>query len=355
MTLTNFPPDPLLDLPAWVGQRAASFRFERVDFVSGDFLGELHPIRTASMTHDTTRTIKRQLSLALGVRDTAAINPISERVDVFMVFGNGQEFPLGRFMYTNANRQKFSSGKMSTLTLNDEMFRVDQPILSGIDGVGKPAVTVIETALKLIPGIDVTIEGTSGGTIVNSSFALGSFLGQALNTLAIAGGYFSPWFGNDKKLHFIEVFDPADQIPDFDWDTSNVVMQGSIVETDNLLTAPNRFIVVSNNATDASAAVVGTYDVPNSAPNSIANRGFIIASISDFQAQDQGAAQIVARNIGIRQTVFETVTMHTAPDPRHDSYNVIKWNNALWLELAWTMQLVEGGTMGHTLRKSYAP
>jgi hypothetical protein len=352
VTLTNFPHDPLLDLDPWIGQRSASFRFERINAVTGEFLGEINPIRNAQLSHDTTRTIKRQLNFTLGVADTAAVNTVQERVDLFMVFPDGQEYPLGRYMYTDQSRQKFTSGKMSTCTLNDEMFRVDQPLEVGLNATSRTVASAIEAALSDINDIDLRIAG--GSTLANSAWTVGASRGQVLETLALVGGYFSPWFGNDKAFHFIEAFDPAEQIPDFDFDGGNKVLRSGIVESDNLLTAPNRFVVISNNATDASVPVIGVYDIPRNAPNSIENRGFVIAKVEDMQATDNGQATVIARNIGIRQTVFETTNLVTAPDPRHDSYNVIQWNGSLWLELGWTMALIEGGTMGHVMRKSYS-
>jgi hypothetical protein len=64
-------------------------------------------------------------------------------------------------------------------------------------------------------------------------------------------------------------------------------------------------------------------------------------------------AAVVARNLAIQQTIAETVTLTTAVDPRHDSYDVIIWQNQKWLEIGWSMQLVAGGTMSHTLKRYY--
>ena len=77
--------------------------------------------------------------------------------------------------------------------------------------------------------------------------------------------------------------------------------------------------------------------------------------MENLQVADADQARAVARGIGIRQTVFERVSLTTAPDPRHDSYNVVVWQGEKWLELAWSMALVEGGTMNHLLRKGYVP
>lgn len=352
MTLTNFEFDPLLDLAPWVGQRQASYRFALSDAVSGEELGDIHPIRGATLAHDTTRTIKRQLNINLGVADTAAINPVSERIKVFMTFPSGVEYPLGTYMFTDTSREVFTSGKLADFILTDEMFLVDQQITSGINGRKTGVMTVI---LNVLEGLPITVEMEGSPFTSAEAWGLGINRGQILESLSVSGDYFSPWFGNDSLLHFIRTFEPATRIPDFDFDANNKVMRDGIVETDDLLTAPNLFIVVSNAAANTNAVVMGQYQVPPNAPHSIANRGFTIAQVNDLQLNDAVQAQAVATGLGIRQTIFERVQLSTAPDPRHDSYNVIRWRGANWLELAWSLSLTEGSPMNHLLRKSYAP
>lgn len=350
--LTTLPHDPLLDLDPWVGQRQCTFRFNLSNRLTGENLGEIHPIRGASLTHDTTRTIKRQLSLGLGKADTAAINAITDMVDVFMVFPNGQEYPLGQYMFTDESRQVFTSGKLGQVALNDLMFLVDQPIILGIDGVGAGVSDVVQDVLDGLP-ITYTLEASP--FISANSWGIGATRGQILEALSIAGDWFSPWFGNDGQLHFIRTFFPSRQIPAFDFDAGNKVIREPILETDDLLTAPNTFIVISNASENPSAETVGIATVPVTAPHSVPNRGFVIAQVENLQLSDLAQAQAVAQGLAIRQNVFERVSLTTAPDPRHDSYDVVKWQGELWLELAWSMALVEGGTMNHLLRKSYTP
>ena len=118
----------------------------------------------------------------------------------------------------------------------------------------------------------------------------------------------------------------------------------------------SRFIVISNGAVSADAvteSIVGRYDVPASAPHSIQNRGFVIPAVTERQIDAASQAQAVAANIGIRQTIFERTELITPPDPRHDSYDVIRWRDSNWLELAWSLPLIEGGGMTHVMRKAY--
>lgn len=351
--LTSLPFDPLLDLPPWVGQRQSTFRFDLTDRVTGENRGQIHPLRGASLTHDTTRTIKRQLTLSLGVEDTAYVNTVRDQVSVVMVFPNGQEYPLGTYMFTDSSRQVFTAGRLGNVTLNDKMFLVDQELSRGINSQVLSVTAVIKDVLAGLP-IQFTIENSPFQSA--QGWGIGTGRGSVLEDLARNGDYFSPWFDNTDVLRFIRSFDPISQIPELDYDAGNQVLRADIVENDDLLTAPNRFVVISNAGTsEGDLPVVGIRDVPASAPHSIQNRGFVIQQTDDLQLQSVAQAEAVAQNLANRYTVYETVSLSTAPDPRHDSYNVIRWQGDLWLELSWSMALVEGGGMNHLLRKAYQP
>lgn len=351
MTLTNFPYDPLLDLAPWVGQRQATYRFRLINGVTGMNLGYINPLRGASITHDTQATIKRKLSLSLGKVDTELVNPITDRILVTMVFPNGQSYPLGRYMFTDSSIQRFVNGRLGNMTLSDEMFLVDQQLIVGLNAKGKGIAQAIVETLKDLP-ITFTVDPTPYQG--SQAWTVGTQRGTILNALCEAGDLLTGWFDNDGILRFIRNFDPATKVPDFDFDTANKVVRASVVETSNVLTAPNRFIVISNAATDSSVAVVGVADVPPSTPNSFVNRGFYITETSDLQITNGDQANVVARNLAIRSTLFEQVNISTAPDPRHDSYNVIRWQGANWLELSWSLPLTEGSAMSHVMKKVYS-
>jgi len=143
-------------------------------------------------------------------------------------------------------------------------------------------------------------------------------------------------------------------MPDLDFDGGNKVMRNSIIEDDDLLTAPNVIIVISNTATSTNEPAVGIASVPPNAPHSVVNRGFAVPQVVTLQLTDPAQAQAVAQGLVNRQSVFSRVNLVTAPDPRHDSYNIIRWQGVNWIELAWSMALVEGGTMNHLLRRTLA-
>lgn len=340
-----------VDLSPWVGQRSAIFTFRLVNGVTGENLGEINPIRgSAQLTHDISRTIKRQLSMALGVADTARVEPISGRVDVSMTIAN-VEYPLGRYMFIDFSKAISTGGDESVLQLTDEMFLVDQQITTPINGLNVPITATIQNMLADLP---ITVDVEISPYVGVQSWAIGDGRGQILESLALTGDYFSPWFGNDQKFHMIRAFNPDDKVPAFDFDAGNQVIRDPITHTDNLLTAPNRFIVISNASTDPTVPVFASVDVPPTAPHSIPNRGFVIPEIQTLPVANNVQAAAVANNLALRQSVFENVVLSTAPDPRHDSYDVIVWQGENWLEISWSMSMTEGAAMTHALRKVYS-
>lgn len=362
---TTLPADPLLDLADYVGQRQASFRFLLFDFVTRQNIRELFPYRDSvpTLSHDTSRTIVRQVSgLLFDSEDTAALNTIRNRLRVQMVFPGREPIDLGVFMFIDQTRITTTAGTESGCTLVDSMFIVDQQLEQTYSaGTFDPAGVVIDfqpcaqAISGLLAGIPVNflVEGSPFYTI--GVWNAGSNRGSALQDVAVDGDFFAPWFDRTDTLRFIRAFDPATKVPQFDFDSGNRVDRDSLTFSDNLLSAPNRFIVISSGdvSNGTKLPVVGRYDIPSSAPHSIVNRGFVIPEVIDWQVDFVEQANAIAANFGQRMTLFETVEFNTPPDPRHDSYDVFVFQGVKWLEIAWSMELIEGGTMSHTGRRSY--
>ncbi len=347
---------PTLDLSAAVGQMQYTFRFALSDAVSGEELGDITPIRTGSLRHSTSSTTKRRLSLALGAADVAAINTATDRISLFMTIPGARnpdrtdgDWPLGRYQWVDDSLQNYTSGNLSQPALTDEMFLVDQAILTGINGMGRGTVSVI---LDVLEGLPVTFDLDPTPFSSAEAWRVGTSRGQILETLAVSGQYWSPWFNNNGVLRFLRTFDPATQIPDIDYDAGYVVLRSTPpLRVNDLLSAPNTIIVISNNGGDQPA--VGVATVAINAPNSVPNRGFAITKVFDMQLTDAAQAQAVAEGLVQRRSIFETVTLSTPADPRHDGYNVIRWQGDNWLELEWGMALKAGEPMTHTMRRSF--
>lgn len=351
LPLATDTPSTVLDIGIGIGQRTATWRFDLVDAVSGENLGQIQPIRPgASITHDTTRSIKRDLRVTFGVTDTSAINPLTDRILPVMVIA-GQEWPLGRFMFTDETDFQSTGGTLGDMALVDEMFIIDQQQSKPFSSTLSATAAVVDFLELQPPLIGLDIDASPYPAV--GSWAPGTSGGQILEALATQGDYMTPWMDNNGFFRMIRTVDPDTAVPTLDFDRGNRVIAGTVTGTSDLLRAPNRFVVTSNSSDSQTSAIIGTYDVPPSAPYSIAQRGFVIPQVVNLQLASSAQATAVARNLGIRQAVFRRAQVSTPPDPRHDSYDVIRWQGVNWLELGWTMTLQEGAPMTHLLRRSF--
>lgn len=337
------------------GQRQETFRFELIDGVTNEPKGQLHPLKssTPTLSHDTTRTISRMVSnLSLDPTDTSNVNVVRDRVLISMSVG-GDSYPLGRYMFADQARARHTFGLPSTVNLVDEMFIIDQPLDAGFTTTTstRDAQIAAATFLQRYP-ITFNIE-PSAFTVVGS-WAVGTSGARTLNDIALDGSYFTPWFDNNGVLRMIQSFNVLTRIPDIDWDTSNTIIMSSITETDDLINSPNQFVVVAAGGTDITTPVVGTARVPASAPHSVENRGFVVSDVREAQVTGSTQATSVAENLVRRQTIVERTELSTAPDPRHDGHQVIRWQGTNWLEIAWSLALTAGGDMRHVLARRYA-
>ncbi len=343
-----------LDLENCIGQRQATFRFDLINGVTGENLGQLYPIddQPATISHDVSRTIKRDLRLLFDPSDAAEINVLTDRILPSMILA-GRTWPLGRFMFTSRVDSINTGGDDASIGLMDEMWSVDQEITTGFSSTASVDIAV----LALINGILVVSSEIAASPFpATGSWRVGSRRGQIIDALAALGDYETPWLSNDGAFRMIRTVDPSATLPAITWDDTYPVIADTISRTDNLIEAPNRFVVIGNGTASATSesGVVGTYDVPPTAPHSIANRGFVLQQTVDMGVSTMAQAMAAARAIGISQTVVEQIDATTPPDPRHDSYDVIRWNGSNWLETAWSMELIEGGDMSHTLRRGFA-
>jgi hypothetical protein len=348
-----------LDVSPYVGQLSSSWRFDLVDVVTG-YRRAINPVidGNAGIRHDTRSTIKRMISgLTLSPADTAVFNSISSRLEPFMLVGD-QEFQVGRYVPSDWARFRLSAGGdvASSASFYDETFIVDQQISTGfgaLSTVGETVTSMIRRFLVSYP-VNYHIDDGSSSFLSLGAWAAGTRGGFILEQLALDGDFLSPWFDNASILQFKRTFDPALEFETFDFDVQSGVILKTIIESDNLINAPNRFVVIGNGASSLGASLVGSADVPSSAPHSIEKRGFVIADVQNRQVTTAAQAGAIAQNLMITQSLVEQVELQTPTDPRHDSYDIIKWQDNKWTEIAWTMPFASDGLMSHTLRRAYS-
>lgn len=350
--------DRVLDLGPSIGQRTESFEFQLIDGGTGRPLGEIHPINAApALDHAGGAVVTRTLALDFDTTEAAEINPVSDRVEVFMHLG-GRRWPLGQFLFTDPIRQDWAGysadGLRSALSgpLADRMTIVDTELEHAFGADAEAADDVIR---RLLADLDLETSIAGSASPMTNTWTAGTTRLNVLGTVASFGGYLAPWVDHGGVLQAIRLFEPALAVPDFDWDANDVVIRETVTRADSLSDTPNRIVVVANGGQVQDAPVVAYCDVPSTAPHSIPNLGFVRPRVFEAQVSSLAQANQLAENLCLTQTAAETLQLSTVLDPRHEAHQVVKFEGQLWLELAWSMELAAGGLMHHTLQRTYRP
>lgn len=358
MTLT---PTQLIELDGTPSRRESV----RWDLLDVDLLkvGELHPDRARAVpriTNSTESALKRSVSSVLLPPDESAdIDTIAARIRPSWVLQDGSEYPLGVFLFADASRSIFSFGDELSGTLVDQLFILDQELAASLS---YPAGTIVTSALE-----DLAAQaGIVSRHVIPSTQQLsypvawkaGTSRLRAMTELATQIGYSSPYFDNTGTLQIVPAPNLATAMPTLTYSKGDVdegrVYAETIVETDDLLRAPNLYVVIDNSAT--AGPIVGRYVVPASAPHSIPNRGFAVPRVVDLQgltssSDADAAAQALAAEDG---EAFVWATFSAAPDPRHDTFDVVEFLGETYREIGWSLTCAPGGPHTHNLRRIFS-
>lgn len=341
--------------------RVETYRFDLLD-AANNLIGQDIPVEAdqpATVTNDINRNIRRTLEgIRLSPSVLSDIDTLTERLmPVANVDGTDRE--CGVFLFGDHRRSRFSWGDESQSTLVDQCAILDDPIEVSI---GYAAGTSVTSALADIAdqaGI-VSVQIDMVATTIEAP--VGWAVGQAtrlqiLTELCALAGLYSPYFSNTGVLVCRSAPALASATADFTYGlgdaTSGRVYDGTIDVRDDLLSAPNRYLAVSTDATEGE--VSGYFDVPDSAPYSSANRGRTITTVIRAQGlADQGAAQAAAEAAYAQDSsTYQWVGFDAAPDPRHDTHDFVAFDGDLFREQGWKLTLAPGGPHHHDLRRVY--
>ncbi len=325
-------------------------------------IGELHPDRasTASINVDTSSNVARKLSgLKLTPDEAADVNPVRDRLRVYMGLQNDEEFLLGTFLWSDDSRPRRSWGVESSSSLTDYSFILSQRSTRAYSferngNIGLGMFFLLFQAGFSLEDIAHIGHEAARGLAEPVAWQPGTSWVQMLTDLGKLVGFTSPWFDRYGRLHFDVPPDPSlsgPTVPTYDEEPSLRVIADSIVETSDILAAPNDF-AVTDSGTDRLR--VGRYQIPASAEHSYANRGFRIGAVEQVQglgtqAQADEAAKKMVATEGL---VYATCQFSSTADPRHDVYDIVEILGQRWLETAWSMKLESGAPMDHTLRRT---
>ena len=320
--------------------------------------GQVYPARDQAPTvsNDGRRTIKRTLSgMTLAAPDAASIDPFSDRIRPrWVIEGDPTVYPLGVFLFADSSALVRSYGDDLTLELVDQTFVLDQPVGSSTSYSIGQRLDVAMTAVASAAGVPAFYVEPILVALERPAVWPGTATWyQILADLATMAGFLPPYFDNSGTLRLVSAPDPETATATRSYPSGSPIIDPSIVHSDDLLTAPNRWIVVDNGAT--SGPIVGVYELPAAAPHSFFHRGFYIT----VTVEQQGLESVTAANLAARAVALvdpngvELASFQTVCDPRHDSFDVIDYAGRRWLEESWSVQCVAGAEQSHEMRALY--
>lgn len=355
--------DEILDLDG-VSVRADRFTFELCD-QDWRVIGELQhdADRPPTITNDAAQAVPRTISsLYLPAAQVVDINPIRDRVMASMTLQNGERFELGRFLWAQDQRPRRPWGVERASNMVDQCHILNQQMSVAV-GQNKGAnviVVAVALASALIPIERITFTSSSQGLDAPIAWPPGKNRLEALNELMRKLGYLPVHFDRNGFLIMrdaptLDAGTQPDVTPYELWTPSagGRLLTDDEVETDDLLDANNRWAAYESSG--QNAYVFGRYDLPDSAPNSISNRGFPVTRVESVQGL-QSAAQATKAALTMALTdedTFRWQEFGSTWDPRHDTWTVLQLRGSIYLEPFWAGVCRSGGVMRHRARQVY--
>jgi len=336
----------LLDLA--VSSRSSTFR---LDLLSQDLnpIGVLEADESSppSLSNSVDSQLKRTLS-GVVLHDAGDVNPYTDLLRPVMVLQNKEESNLGVFAFADLSNTPDTPGKWGEASMVDLLFRLDQPTERGLALAKGADVSAFLAELAAQAGMpEYSIPSISGRTGESLAWAAGTSRLEIFTQVSRLMGFMDPYCNNEGVLVARTPPDLSES-PTVSYSAGGRVFHSTIVYSNDLLTAPNRFVVVDTSAT--TTPIFGVYDIPAANPNSIANRsGLVISSYTEIQGVGTLEAAVRAAKALADVSGQKTLQFSGVPDPRHDTYSLVEFDGVNWLEKSWSMNLAEGTDMSHEL------
>lgn len=352
--------DELLDLAQ--RQRIETVRFDLLDSANVTIASNVAVVadEPPQVTNDVNRSIRRQLSnMRISSADANAINTVTERIRPWWVLGAGGagfEYSLGIFLFGDASRLPRTSGTDTEATLFDQCLILDQKLTQSVGySAGKNIGAALTEQAAAAGIVSTAIDATTYTVAASIAWAAGRDTRLSVMTdLCAMAGFLPPYFDNDGVLVCRSAPNLATAVPTVTpYGPGTRVYDESVVLSDDLLVAPNRYVVIDTSATNAP--IVGTFDVPASAPHSFANRGFYVTETIEIQGltDPTAAAAAAAAAYGQRSATFTWLAFDGSPDPRHDTHDILEFDGVNYREQAWSLPCTAGARHGHDCRGIY--
>ncbi len=345
-------------LDGLVAQRVETYWFDLLD-KANTRIGSIYPERTVTLANDSSQGIKRRLTgFKLTPSDASSVNPLAMRVQAWARIGStSAPRSLGIFLWADHLKHRMRHGLTAEGSLGDQGIVLSVPLIASRTITSGTLVTDAITSLLNEAGI-YSIEmdastATVGAPMTYQGGQSGITYAKVLGDLANIGGFLSPYFLSSGVCRVRTQPDLTTITPTLIYNDGGRVFADSIVESNDLLTAPNRYRAVDTAAT--SAEIVGDYALPSSYPHAYDNIG--IYKTKRIEATGLGnndAAAAYAQAFALQDPkAYETVSFSSPNDPRHETFDAITFRGDTYLELSWSMPLAPGGPMSHTAKRLF--
>jgi len=342
-------PNRILDLAPGVGQVKSTVVYQILDR-DLNVIGEVNSLTDCTVSASTTATIKRQLGgFKLGEKDLRRVDLFQNRIKVAMLLEDGTSWPLGVYVFTDSAKKVGSYVSTLDTSLMDQDYILSQG--SRYPYGVNPGGSITDAINFILDDSGIYQRDVPGDATVRVgdplSWPPGTARSEMLKVLCNLAGWLPPYFNNDGVCIVRPPTDTANVEPDHYYDLHRVAYD-TLIENDNLLQAPNVYIVIGTGPSKGD--ISATAEVEASLPFSVPNRGFVITSIhrtqgltSTRQAQEMADALAAQGADG-----FRTVFFAGPPDPRHDLFQTIEFNGGILNETEWSLPL-KGASMTHSL------
>lgn len=306
--------------------------------------------RSGTLVWDGSARIQRAVrGVVFDGNEWADVNPLTDWLVPRFVRDDGTSVRLGHFTCADVPRR----WRTSTVTYDPSPYLTDAGALlqnpSPYVLAGSQGEQISDAIRRIVQVAGITRSNIeAAGNVLGEpvAYPAGTTYAEALSGLAELAGFLPPYFDRDGVLVLRSV-PTGSPLPEVSYDGASIV-RDSRLEEDDLLSAPNTFVVLGAGASDGP--IVAVSELPQSAPNSVANRnGRRITKVVreqgiDTQDQADRLAALVAAT-AVRQ--FVRVTFESLPDPVHDGFTVVEVNGETMLEHRWDLPLEVGSTMSH--------
>lgn len=355
-----------IDLPPGVGIVGSQIRWLALSS-NLDVIGEVHPARGITLSNDTGASIMRSLrSFTLRDTEVSDLNLNTDRVMPMWEYEDGSHapgysgWPCGVFMFGSRVKERGSINTMHNATLMDQGYQLDQE-MSKSYGVSSHSLIYPRFIELLNYGgiLKYDVEPSEQRVKDPINWPIGTLLSKILKDMCRLMGFYNPWFSNTGRL---TTRTPQELVEDaetrvYDLDTrSGRVIQGTVRENDNLLDAPNVYVVVSNGPTGVEIAARSYID--SRLPHSVDNIRYERPKVIRLQGlTDVAHAQRIADAYAAGDSnQYQVVEFDSAPDPRHDTFDTVRYDGILTREMRWTLPMQPGGVHHHyCTRGAYDP